>query len=474
MVNLVLVSHSYTLACGVAELAEQMNQGCQIAIAAGMSEPENAIGTDAMKILQGIEEVYSEEGVLVLMDLGSAILSAETALDFLDPEMAKNVKLCPAPLVEGALSAVVSASQGNNLAQVAEDAKTALNAKFSQFGEESAITTSTAQGAIILPENTQSFAWTIQNPHGLHARPAAKLVDTLSPFTSQVWLKRGNEIADARRYNQLIQLQVRFGQSVEFHVLGEDATATLQALNDLAQGHFGEEVESQSQGTLITQGKAVIAEESKGYAVHFTQQTLTFDATSSDSVEENKRSILSAILQTQQQFQQLSALPALNSTFRTLFQAHQLLLDDEELQEDIFQRLGTQSASQACWEALEAVIAQYQQLDDLYLQARQLDIADIRHRLLHNLHNQSLPLPTLHSEAILCADELYPSTLAMLLDTPFQGICLQQGSALSHTALLAKSAHIPLMIQCGEKLREVSHLDPISVNWQKGEIWKNA
>ena len=119
MVGIVIVSHHAKLAEGIRDLAEQMvSEPMPIAIAAGIDDPENPFGTDAMKIYAAIESVYSPDGVLVLMDLGSALLSAETALEFLSPEQRANVVLCAAPLVEGALAAVVQASIGGNLRQV--------------------------------------------------------------------------------------------------------------------------------------------------------------------------------------------------------------------------------------------------------------------------------------------------------------------------------------------------------------------
>ena len=83
MVGIVIVSHSASLAEGVRELADQMVQGrVPMATAGGIEDPEQPIGTDPMKVLAAIESVFSEDGVLVLMDLGSALLSAEMALEF--------------------------------------------------------------------------------------------------------------------------------------------------------------------------------------------------------------------------------------------------------------------------------------------------------------------------------------------------------------------------------------------------------
>ena len=114
MVNLVIVSHSARLGEGVGELARQMlmNDGCKLAIAAGIDDPASPIGTDPIKVMEAIESVADADHILVMMDIGSALLSAETALDLLDPAIAAKVRLCAAPLVEGTLAATVSAAAG--------------------------------------------------------------------------------------------------------------------------------------------------------------------------------------------------------------------------------------------------------------------------------------------------------------------------------------------------------------------------
>lgn len=133
MVNLVLVSHSEKLAQGVAEITRQMaGDGCQIAVAAGIDDAENPIGTDAVKIMTAIEEVYSPDGVIIFVDLGSAILSAETAIDLLEPEMAKNVVISYAALVEGAFAAAVAASSGDDLQTILAEANAAAGLKLEQ------------------------------------------------------------------------------------------------------------------------------------------------------------------------------------------------------------------------------------------------------------------------------------------------------------------------------------------------------
>ena len=72
-----------------------MNDGCKLAIAAGIDDPDSPIGTDPIKVMEAIESVADTDHVLVMMDIGSALLSAETALDLLDPAMAAKVRCAP-------------------------------------------------------------------------------------------------------------------------------------------------------------------------------------------------------------------------------------------------------------------------------------------------------------------------------------------------------------------------------------------
>ncbi|TDQ59716.1 dihydroxyacetone kinase DhaM subunit [Mesocricetibacter intestinalis] len=132
MVNIVLVSHSEKLALGLAELLAQMAQDCKIAVAAGIDDADNPIGTDAVKIMNAVEEVFSPEGVIIFVDLGSAVLSAETAIDLLQADMAPKVKISYAPLVEGALAAVISAAGGDDLQTVLAEADAAAELKQQQ------------------------------------------------------------------------------------------------------------------------------------------------------------------------------------------------------------------------------------------------------------------------------------------------------------------------------------------------------
>jgi PTS hybrid protein len=117
VVGIVLVSHSQKLVEGLQELVGQLGGGhVPVAIAGGGLQGE--IGTSVEKIENAIQAVAGPDGVLVLMDLGSAVLSTETAIELLNPPPPGEVRLSSAPLVEGAVIAVIHAGLGNSLAEI--------------------------------------------------------------------------------------------------------------------------------------------------------------------------------------------------------------------------------------------------------------------------------------------------------------------------------------------------------------------
>jgi dihydroxyacetone kinase phosphotransfer subunit len=124
-VALVIVSHSQQVADGVRDIAEQM-AGDQVVIRAAGGAADGSLGTKAEAIARAITEADQGDGVLILVDLGSAVLSTETALEMLGLDADRKVQLSNAPLVEGAVVAAVTASTGQTLEEVAS---AALDAK---------------------------------------------------------------------------------------------------------------------------------------------------------------------------------------------------------------------------------------------------------------------------------------------------------------------------------------------------------
>ena len=119
MVGLVLVSHSPQIAEGTAELVRQMAGDVELSAVGG--DAGGGFGTDPERIQAAIEDLDVGE-VLVFMDLGSAVLSAETVLEMLSSERREKVRLVDAPFVEGAFAAGVLASAGSDADECIEAA----------------------------------------------------------------------------------------------------------------------------------------------------------------------------------------------------------------------------------------------------------------------------------------------------------------------------------------------------------------
>ncbi|MFG6383677.1 MAG: PTS-dependent dihydroxyacetone kinase phosphotransferase subunit DhaM [Lachnospiraceae bacterium] len=122
MVGLVIVSHSKKAAEGIFELAVQMAGKEHRIVAVGGME-DGSIGTDAVRIQQGIITANDGDGVVILADLGSGILSSETAIDLLEEDI--KVVIADAPILEGAVGAAVEASMGGTITEVVEAAEAA-------------------------------------------------------------------------------------------------------------------------------------------------------------------------------------------------------------------------------------------------------------------------------------------------------------------------------------------------------------
>ena len=128
MVGVVIVSHSQKVAEGIRDMALQMAIPGQHIIAAGGMDNGN-IGTDVFKVSEAIKTANTGDGVVVMVDLGSAVMSAETAIELLDEAIGDKVRIADAPILEGTITAVVEASLGSSLAAVVTTAEEARHLK---------------------------------------------------------------------------------------------------------------------------------------------------------------------------------------------------------------------------------------------------------------------------------------------------------------------------------------------------------
>src|SRR6266700_1204393 len=245
-VGLVIVSHSSRLADGVAELAGQMTQG-KTPISAAGGAVDDILGTSADKILAAIQSIDGPYGVLVLLDLGSAILSAEIALEMLSDEQMERIRLSYAPLVEGAVAAALEASLGRPLAQVQQEAEKTANVD--QLQKLKPLTPAeNIPGETVTPPESGSpeetsalqVQLTLANPTGLHARPASLFVQTAARYQATIRASGHGKETDATSIIGVLSLGMRQGDTITIRASGADAKAAIEALSELVRANFYE------------------------------------------------------------------------------------------------------------------------------------------------------------------------------------------------------------------------------------------
>ncbi|WEO79179.1 dihydroxyacetone kinase phosphoryl donor subunit DhaM [Cryobacterium sp. SO2] len=225
-VGLVFVSHSAMIASGLVELARQMAPTTTLVAAGGRDD--GGIGTSFDLISAGITEADSGAGVVILCDLGSAILSAETAVDFIDDDVRNRVRIADAPLVEGGVAAAVAAEIGGDLDAVLAAARSAA-----------AAAPVDASGSDEVEDVDAGVSRTVilRNRDGLHARPAADFVKLASTFDAPITVNG----KDAHSLLGIMSLGLTRGMSVEISGPDERSRAAVDALADLIETGFGEE-----------------------------------------------------------------------------------------------------------------------------------------------------------------------------------------------------------------------------------------
>jgi multiphosphoryl transfer protein len=238
-VGIVVVSHSRELARAAVALAGQMVPDGSVRMEEAAGLEDGTFGTDAVRVAEAITRADAGRGVVVLMDLGSAVLSAELALDLVDDGLRRRVVLCPAPLVEGLVVAAVAAAAGGERGTVAAEAMGGLAGKQAHLTPAASAPAPEAPGHPAQVRGTFEVTW----PQGLHARPAAALVRAASRFDADVRLRdvtAGGDAVPAASLARVVALGAGEGHVLEVVATGPQAQAAVEHLLELAVDGFGD------------------------------------------------------------------------------------------------------------------------------------------------------------------------------------------------------------------------------------------
>lgn len=502
-VGLVIVSHSAQLAAGIAELAGQMAQG-KTPIAAAGGAIDDILGTSADKILAAIQSLDGPDGVLILLDLGSAILSAELALEMLDDEQRRRVRLTFAPIVEGAVAAALEASLARSLTEVQQAAENVAGKEQLQQlkplspleqGESTPALVETT-GPTLLAADVVETTLSLTNPTGLHARPASLFVQTSAKFqaTIQVQVQGRERQVNATSIMGILSLGARNGDMLLLHASGDDAQAAIAALSELVHANF---YETEPLSVEPSVGARFIAPPSPsaspppaplpsipaaswhgvttspgvalGPAFLYTSSHLALTAIERHTIAPAQVAPEQARLReattTAAQALHLMATnleSALGHAQVTIFDAQALMLRDPALLDAALHLVAAQciDAASALATVGEAQATMLATLDDPLLAARAVDVRDAVSRAIQHLSDQSAPkqdLSALNQPVILLARDLTPSDTALLRPATVLGICTTQGGPTAHSAILARALGIPAIAGVDETALQLIH-----------------
>jgi multiphosphoryl transfer protein len=490
VIGIVLVSHSAGLAEGVAELARQMG-GDEVAIEPAGGLEDGSIGTDAERVRQAIERAMSDDGVLVLMDLGSALMSAEMAVEFLADS--GRVELCEAPLVEGAVAAAAAARTGASLEDVRAEATRALDMKASQLGAGEPATPAADEPEAPAPEAEARIP--VLNEIGLHARPAALVVELAGRFDADLRLAKpgGPGPVRAGSLTGLMTLVARKGDELVATASGPQGREALSALEDLARDGFGEGVARtavpQAQPTPAAPpplagpertpeagdellGIAASAGIALGPVRHLREELEPPPERPSEGADAERRRLKAAREAARAAIERdRQAVVTRGAAGEAgIFAAHLALLDDDVLLERAAAAIDAGAGAERAWYAAsEETAAEWKSLDDELLQARAIDVQDVGRRVLAALEGREMH-PGLAEAGILVAGELTPAAAAALDPALVRGIATAHGAPTSHAAILARAFGIPAVVGLGASVTGMAEGTPVLLDGDQGSL----
>jgi len=477
-VGLVVVSHSRTLARSAVALAAEMLHGrpLRIEVAAGLDE--STFGTDAVAIMEAIERADSPAGVVVLMDLGSAVLSAELALDLLqDPSLRARVTLSPAPLVEGLVVAAVAAAGGASRAEVAAEARDALMGKSGHLS---------TPGEGIAPDERDGGVgevvgvFSVENPHGLHARPAARLVSEVRALDASVRLRNlttDGPAVPAGSLSRVATLAALRGHEVEVRASGPQAQEAVEHLLTLAARRFDEPPDE----VLVPPAQARRASASgplpasPGIAIgpvrRLSAVPVDVDRAPVGEPAAEWRRVVEAVAAVRRDVEHVRVVTArdVGAEEASIFDAHLSLLTDAEMLADVKGRTSAGVGAVSAWAGcLAGVEREWASLPDPYLRERAADVHAVADQVLRALTGE--PALRMTSRGVLVATDLTPAEAAGLDLDLVTGVVLAEGSPTSHAAILARARDIPVVVAAGPEVLGIPEGSTVVLDGGTGEL----
>ncbi len=431
MISIVVVSHSPDLAEAAIDLASQMMQGTgpRMVPAAGLDG--GVLGTDAAAIAAALEEVDGPDGTLVLLDLGSAVLSGEMALDFVDPDVASRVRLSSAPLVEGLVMAAVTAASGATLDAVAAEADQALTGKQQHLAEREDAPQA-PRTPVMETDQALQFTTVMRAKHGLHARPSALVVTALAPFDAEVeFVAPSGDSCDASSITQLQGLDLGQGDALLVRASGPQAREALAAIQELADRDFGDapDAPEPQQLAYLELDPDVEAYEPAG------------------NREEELLRLENALANADGFIEGLAAKMPVQGATGAVLGAIRAMLHDPVIEKGCKERIGEgRTAMDAVQTTFDQTIAVFAEMENEYLRERATDLRSLERLLVKSLMDFELALPEIPAGQALVLEELDALTAAQIDPGQVPLVVVRAHGTTGHGIIIAQDRGLPVRL----------------------------
>lgn len=311
--------------------------------------------------------------------------------------------------------------------------------------------------------STAHISVQLQLPHGLHARPSARLAEMARQFKGSVTISLGDKSADATSVTALMGLGSKLGSEIEIRVVGDRSRETAVALADLLDRMAKDEhaevpqasraiVDQHASNPLTLSADAmpaVIASPglAVGAAFILAQSDLPVVEMGQGIAEEHSRLDL-AIAQVGEHL--ASTIASEHGPHKSIAEAHLAIASDRTIRDAAERALLAGASAEHAWRVAsreqEDMLAT---LDDARMRDRAIDLRDVERRILRQLVGVSGDW-NVPPGAILICDDIEPSTLMAMPKQGVVGICTARGGATSHAAILAAARSIPMLVAAGE------------------------
>ncbi len=492
-VGFVLVSHSRALAEAAATLAREFVpvDPPRIAIAAGRAD--GGTGTNATRVAAAISEASEGVGVVVLTDLGSAVLSADMALEFVAGRI--DVRVVAAPFIEGLLAAVVRAATGESIDIVAAEATAAMAPKVALLGGASGASPAVPSASARLaaapptdsadsadsatPDRPTAMATTrVRNEGGLHARPAAEIAALAASFSASITLAvPGKPPAPAASPLSISILVAKPGTEMQVSATGDDAEAAVLAIAELIEGGFGEPLVGEPVRASVGSASAAPAAAAATIAalalsesgprdrgagplgvssgrvvgpvavrVHAIAEPSATVIMAPPARPAAMRIVTDALRATAAQYRERAA--RTEGHRAVVLAATAAIADDAVLHDAASSAVHERGVSpeRAVWDAMARLVAEYRAAGGDLLD-RITDLHDVRDRTIAAITGVEPPgLPERREPYILIADDLAPADTVTLDPARCLALVTEQGGPTSHTAIIARELGLPAVV----------------------------